>query len=325
MTLEARYTHTDLASRMADAATAFLASLRPDQRAKAQQAFEDEAARHDWHYVPRDRRGLALKEMEAHQRDKTFALIDTGLGQQARAKARTIISLEPILAQIEGTVRRFPRDPELYHLVIFGTPGDPAWSWRFEGHHISINYTILNNTLVAPTPIFFGSNPAQVRHGDKQGLRALPEEEDLARDLLAALDGEQKKIAIISAEAPGDILTRNVPRVTDEVHIEGLKLKDMTAAQREVATALIDVYVNRLPEPIAESQRKKLIALDTAAFAWAGGLNRGDGHYYRVLGTTFLAEYDCTQNNANHIHAVWRDLTNDFGSDLLKQHYRQSH
>ena len=156
-------------------------------------------------------------------------------------------------------------------------------------------------------------------------MRALKDEEDLARDFLASLDGEQKKVAIISAEAPDDILTRNVPRVNDEVQIEGLQVKDMTAAQREVVTALVDVYVDRLPGNIADAQRKNLISLDTAAFAWAGGLNRGDGHYYRVLGSTFLAEYDCTQNEANHIHAVWRDLTNDFADDILKQHYQKSH
>ena len=167
MNFEELYTQIDTANRMAEAATAFLASLRPDQTAKAQMAFDDEAARLDWHYIPRDRLGLALKEMETHQRGKAFALLDTGLGEQARTKARTIISLEPVLAEVEGPKRRFPRDPDLYDLVIFGTPGGEAtWSWRFEGHHISVNYTIVNGCLVAPTPIFFGANPAQVRHGD---------------------------------------------------------------------------------------------------------------------------------------------------------------
>ena len=181
MNLEELYTQIDTANRMADAATAFLASLRPDQAATAQLGFGDENARQDWHYIPRDRLGLALKDMEAHQRDKAFALLDTGLSEQSRTKARTIISLEPILAEVEGPRRRFPRDPDLYNLVIFGTPGsDTTWSWRFEGHHVSVNYTIVNGTLVAPTPVFFGSNPAQVRHGEHEGLRALKEEEDLA-------------------------------------------------------------------------------------------------------------------------------------------------
>ena len=254
MNLEERHTQIDTAKRMADAATAFLASLRPDQTAMAQLAFDDENARRDWHYIPRDRLGLALKDMEAHQRDKAFALLDTGLSEQARARVSTIISLEPILAEVEGPRRRFPRDPDLYDLVIFGTPGgETTWSWRFEGHHVSVNYTIVNGTLVAPTPIFLGSNPAQVRHGEHEGLRALKEEEDLARDLLASLDGEQKRVAIISAKAPDDILTRNVPRVNEEVQIDGLQLKDMTVAQREVVTALLDVYVTRLPDSIAEA------------------------------------------------------------------------
>jgi hypothetical protein len=328
MNFEELYTQIDTANRMAEAATAFLAALRPDQAAKAQRTFDDEAARRDWHYIPRERLGLALKEMEAHQRGKAFTLLDLGLGEQARTKVRTIISLESILAEVEGPMRRFPRDPELYDLVIFGVPGGEAtWSWRFEGHHVSVNYTIVNGSLVAPTPIFFGANPAQVRHGAFQGLRALKEEEELARDLLASLDGEQKKVAVISTDAPADILTRNVPQVSEEVQIEGLQIKDMTASQCDLAAALINVYITRLPEPIADAQRKKLksTSFDTAAFAWTGGVNRGEGHYYRLLGPTFLAEYDCTQNQANHIHAVWRDLTNDFGDDILKRHYRKSH
>ena len=192
---------------------------------------------HFWHlYVPIRRRlrnwalamkthgvtGTTFRATDWASRSKTwkptsatkhFVLLDTGLSEQARTKARTIINLEPILAEVEGPRRRFPRDPDLYNLVIFGTPGsDTTWSWRFEGHHVSVNYTIVNGTLVAPTPVFFGSNPAQVRHGEHEGLRALKEEEDLARDLLASLDGEQKRVAIISDEAPADILTRNVPQ-----------------------------------------------------------------------------------------------------------------
>jgi hypothetical protein len=328
MDFETFYTQIETANRMAEAATAFLASLDSEQAAKAQMTFDDEMARHDWHYIPRSRLGLSLKEMQAHQRNKAFTLLDIGLGEQARATARTIISLEPILAEIEGPGRLFPRDQDLYYLIIFGTPGTEAtWSWRFEGHHISVNYTIVNGSLVVPTPIFFGANPAYVRHGDREGLRALKDEEDLARDLMASLDGEQKKVAIINPVAPDDILTRNVSRVGDQVPIEGLQFKDMTATQNDVTKQLIDVYITRLPDNMANAQRKKIESntLDSATFAWAGGVNRGEGHYYRLLGATFLAEYDCTQNQANHIHAVWRDLTNDFADDILKQHYQKRH
>ena len=306
MNLEERHTQIDTAKRMADAATAFLASLRPDQAAMAQLAFDDENARRDWHYIPRDRLGLALKDMEAHQRDKAFALLDTGLSEQARARVSTIISLEPILAEVEGPRRRFPRDPDC---MISSSLAPPAERRRGVGVLKAITfrstYTIVNGTLVAPTPIFLGSNPAQVRHGEHEGLRALKEEEDLARDLLASLDGEQKRVAIVSSKAPDDILTRNVPRVNEEVQIDGLQLKDMTAAQREVRhRATRCVCHPPAPTALPRPQRANLVSLDTAAFAWAGGVQRGEGHYYRVLGATFLAEYDCTQNQANHIHAV---------------------
>jgi len=328
MSFESTDSMSAMANRMAENATAFLAALRIDQLEKAQMPFDDDVVRRDWHYIPKERTGLSLKEMEAHQRTKALALLDSGLSRRARSTARTIMSLEPILAKIEGPRRRFARDPELYYLSIFGQIEQGAtWSWRFEGHHISVNYTIVNGSLVAPTPFFFGSNPALVRHGDRRGLRALKMEEDLARELLSSLDGEQKKIAIINAQAPDDILTRNQPQVGGQVSREGLRFKDMTAGQYELAKKLIDVYITRLPLLMAAWQRQKIesASLETAAFAWAGGINRGQGHYYRLLGSTFLAEYDCTQNQANHIHAVWRDLGNDFGLDFLKAHYQKSH
>lgn len=328
MDFEPSYAMSDIVNHMAEKANAFLAALRVDQIAKAQMPFDNEDARQDWHYIPRERLGLSLKEMETHQRAKALALLDTGLSERAQSTARTIMSLEPILAEIEGPRRRFSRDPELYHLAVFGQPGEAStWSWRFEGHHISVNYTIIHGSLVAPTPFFFGSNPALVRHGDRMGLRTLKMEEDLARDLLSSLDGEQKKVAIISTQAPDDILTRNQPHVGGQLTSQGLQFKDMSQAQYGLAIKLLDVYVTRLPLLMADVQRKKIesATLETATFEWAGGINRGQGHYYRLLGATFLAEYDCTQNQANHIHAVWRDLTNDFGADFLQQHYHKSH
>ena len=228
---------------------------------------------------------------------------------------------------MEGAGRRFQRDPELYYVSIFGEPGgDAPWGWRFEGHHVSLNHTIVEGRL-GTTPLFFGSNPAEVRHGEQTGLRALREEEDLGRQLLHELDGEQKAVAIVSAEAPRDILTTNVPHVRGEVEPEGLGSADMSAAQRQILDALIEVYVRRLPEAVAEAEWARLGAayLRAAHFAWAGAEERGGPHYYRVQGPSFLAEYDNTQNDANHIHAVWRDLNNDFGEDLLKLHYRQNH
>ena len=318
----------DTVGRMAEAASNFLAGLDATGQQKAVIDFADTVERENWHYIPRDRAGLPLKEMDENQRQLAHALVATGVSAQGYEKLSTIISLEPILAELEGGGRRFPRDPELYYVSVFGEPGtDAPWGWRFEGHHISLNYTLVKGRMLGPTPLFFGSNPGEVRHGEQTGLRALKEEEDLGRQLLHALDGEQKTVAIVDEQAPDDIITTNVPYVRGEVQPEGLGSQDMNAAQREILSALVETYVKRLPEAVAKAEWARLVEADlqAARFAWAGAEERGGPHYYRVLGPSFLAEYDNTQNDANHIHAVWRDLSNDFGEDILRRHYKEGH
>ena len=318
----------DTVGRMAEAASNFLAGLDAKGQQQAVIDFADTVERENWHYIPRDRAGLPLKEMDEKQRQLAHALVATGVSAQGYEKLSTIISLEPILAELEGGGRRFPRDPELYYVSVFGEPGtDAPWGWRFEGHHISLNYTLVKGRMLGPTPLFFGSNPGEVRHGEQTGLRALKEEEDLGRQLLHALDGEQKTVAIVDEQAPDDIITTNVPYVRGEVQPEGLGSQDMNAAQREILSALVETYVKRLPEAVAKAEWVRLAEADlqAARFAWAGAEERGAPHYYRVLGPTFLAEYDNTQNDANHIHAVWRDLSNDFGEDILRRHYKEGH
>jgi len=316
----------DTVGHMAEAASNFLAGLDATGQQKALIDFADTVERENWHYIPRDRAGLPLKEMDEKQQQLAHALVATGVSAQGYEKLSTIMSLEPILAELEGGGRRFPRDPELYYVSVFGEPGTGApWGWRFEGHHISLNYTLVKGRMLGPTPLFFGSNPGEVRHGEQTGLRALKEEEDLGRQLLHALDGEQKTVAIVDEQAPDDIITTNVPYVRGEVQPEGLGSQEMNAAQREILYALVETYVKRLPEAVAEAEWARLVGADLQAahFAWAGAEERGGPHYYRVLGPSFLAEYDNTQNDANHIHAVWRDLSNDFGEDILRRHYKE--
>ena len=318
----------DTVGHMAEAASNFLAGLDATGQQKALIDFADTVERENWHYIPRDRAGLPLKEMDEKQQQLAHALVATGVSAQGYEKLSTIMSLEPILAELEGGGRRFPRDPELYYVSVFGEPGtDAPWGWRFEGHHISLNYTLVKGRMLGPTPLFFGSNPGEVRHGEQTGLRALKEEEDLGRQLLHALDGEQKTVAIVDEQAPDDIITTNVPYVRGEVQPEGLGSQEMNAAQREILYALVETYVKRLPEAVAEAEWARLVGADlqAARFAWAGAEERGGPHYYRVLGPSFLAEYDNTQNDANHIHAVWRDLSNDFGEDILRRHYKEGH
>ena len=326
MKTEDSIVRTETARRMADAAAELLTSFTSDQRAKAVVGFDDEE-RENWHYIPRDRTGLPLKEMDSRQRSLTQNLVATGLSSAAHRRANTIIELEPILAEIEGEGRKFARDPGLYFVTLFGTPGDGTWGWRFEGHHVSLNNTVLDGELISASPVFFGANPAEVRHGEREGLRALKEEEETARALLNDLDGEQRRQAVVAREAPSDILTRAVPHVRGEVKAEGLAGADMNAGQLHQLKELVAVYVDRLPEAVAALEHARLEDADyaNAHFAWAGPAERGAGHYYRVQGPAFVAEYDNTQNDANHIHAVWRDLQNDFGEDLLKAHYRKAH
>jgi len=311
------------AAAMADAANKFLASLTPEQKAKAGFEFSDEQ-RFDWHFVPRDRKGVPLKDLDENQRKLAMEFMKSGLGSSGYQKATTIISLEPILAQLEGPSRRFPRDPELYYFSIFGTPSAKApWGWRVEGHHIALNFTVVKGEMVSTTPLFFGANPAEVRQGERKGLRALAGEEDRARELVVALDEKQRAVAIFDKTAPSDIFTMN-KRKADPLKPEGIVAAQLNKQQKVMLEKLLDEYLSRMPQDVAAERLKKLrgAGFDKVYFAWAGGVNKGDPHYYRIQGPTFLVEYDDTQNNANHIHSVWRDFNGDFGADLLREHYQ---
>ncbi|HEU0179804.1 MAG TPA: TonB family protein [Blastocatellia bacterium] len=311
------------AAAMADAANKFLASLTPEQKAKASFEFGDEQ-RFDWHFIPRDRKGLPLKDLDEKQRGLAMEFMKSGLGAAGYQKATTIMSLEPVLAQMEGPSRRFPRDPQLYYFSIFGTPSANApWGWRVEGHHISLNFTVVKGETLSNTPLFFGANPAEVREGERKGLRALAAEEDKGRELVTALDEKQRAVAIFDKTAPGDIITMNKRKV-DPLKPDGVAAGQLNKQQKAMLEKLIDEYLSRMPQDIADERSKKLrdAGFDKIYFAWAGGMNKGDPHYYRIQGPTFLVEYDDTQNNANHIHSVWRDFNGDFGEDLLREHYQ---
>ena len=317
------------AARMAEAATTFLASLTPDQRTRTLFAVEDDE-RLNWHYIPRERQGLPFKEMDGSQQKLAHALLSSGLSRHGYAKAVSIMALESVLAQLEGTTRRFPRDPDLYHVTVFGAPSDSApWGWRVEGHHVSVNMLVAGGQRIAPTPSFFGANPARVPEGAGApglvGLRVLAAEEDLARRVLAALEGAAHDKALISGDAPADILSKSEHRVRPDTPA-GLPAADMSSAGRDHLLALVQEYVRRMPEDIAGTRLNRIEKDGTGHihFAWAGSETPGGPHYYRLQGPSFLVEYDNTQNNANHIHTVWRDFDGDWGDDLLAGHYERS-
>jgi hypothetical protein len=322
--LSAAYSKLHTPAIMADTAKAFLASLDPEQRARATFQFQDEE-RFNWHYIPKERKGLSLKEMTPPQKHLAHALLSAGLSQRGYIKAVSIMSLDDILRILENGTGPV-RDPERYFFSIFGEPSETGtWGYRIEGHHISQNFTIVNGK-VQVAPSFFGTNPAEVREGPRKGLRVLGREEDLGRAFIQALTAEQKKTAIVSADAPGEILTGPSRKAALNGQPSGIAASKLTSQQRALLQNLLDEYCNNVPEQVAqvrEEQIKK--AGGTLYFAWAGGEQVGQPHYYRIQSPAFLIEYDDTQNNANHIHTVWRDIEGDFGLDLLKEHYQTSH
>jgi len=324
MLLTSAYHRLKSSSLMAEAANRFLAALTPEQRAKATFAFE-ESERQNWHFVPIERKGLALREMTSAQKHLATALLSAGLSQQGFFKAETIMSLEDVLRLIEhGTGPE--RDPEKYFVSIFGTPSaEGTWGYRVEGHHLSQNYTVVGGH-VAGAPSFFGANPAEVREGPRKGLRALGAEEDLGRAVIQALDPAQRKAAIVDALAYKDIITFDSRQAALKGRPSGLAASKMNAQQFDLLMALVEEYARNMPDQIAEAREEQIKkAGKEIYFAWAGGVEKGEPHYYRVQTAAFLIEYDDTQNDANHIHAVWRDFNGDFGLDLLKLHYQASH
>lgn len=314
------------AAAMSSAAAKWLSSLEADKRDRAVFAFDsDERLR--WHFVPNEnhpRKGVTFKEMSEPQRELAHALLKTGLSVRGHSAASAIMELEKVLQVIEGEKRRARRDPEEYYVSVFGTPGDKAaWGWRFEGHHVSLRFDVVGGSMTASSPAFFGSNPAEVRDGPQKGTRVLGAEEDAARALVDLLDAGQRAVAIVQPDAPSDILTMVAPQVTP-LAPPGLKITALTKAQRDALMRLIDVYVGTMAPDIAAERmaRVRKAGLDNITFAWAGSTEKGQKHYYRVQGPSFLIEYDNTQNNGNHIHSVWRDFNGDFGRDLLREHIK---
>lgn len=321
--LTSAYSRIRSVDAMTDTAKHFLASLTPAQKAKAAFRFEVEE-RFNWHYVPKERMGLPFREMAPFQKHLAHALLAAGLSQRGFIKASSIMSLEDVLRQLEKDDGE-RRNPEKYYFSIFGSPSEHGtWGYRVEGHHVSLNFTIAEGT-VAASPNFFGANPAEVREGPRTGLRVLGREEDLGRELLTSLTVEEKSVAIVSNQAYADILTAASREASIQGQPSGLAAHQMSGRGRELLAALLDEYVHTFPEDIAEARLEQVNkAGDNLYFAWAGTEQRGGPHYYRVQSPLFLIEYDNTQNDANHIHTVWRDFNGDFGRDLLKEHYHSS-
>lgn len=317
-------------SDMAEAAMAWLHSLDDGQRSTATFPFAGDE-RYFWHYTPVERNGLMLSQMSASQQSLAYEMMATGYSTSGYAMARQIIELETLLGEweaINNQASNWQRLEDRYWFSVFGEPGSAEpWGWRVGGHHIGIIATVVNGDQLSLHPLFFGSNPAEVKHGERKGLRTLAEEEDWARDLVNSMTDDQRRIAIVDPIAPADILTRTY-RVTDPTMTpQGINFGRLDDAQRTRIVDLIHHYVHRAHSTAASNYWNHIekSGWDNVHFAWAGPLERWQGHYYNIRHDRFVIEYDNTQNGANHIHSVLRDYTHDFGEDLLAAHYKHAH
>ena len=316
----------EAANEMVAAANKFLGALDATQKKAASYTLTD-AERENWNFVPIARQGASLKNMKDPQRDLAFALLRTGLSAQNVKRSQAIMGLEAILKEQEKDNPPGRRDPINYFVTIFGEPSaSKSWGWRFEGHHLSFNFTVVDGKHVFFTPSFMGTNPAEVRSGPRQGERILADEEDLGLAFVNSLNAEQKKSAIIADVALKEIVTTNKKRV-DPLSPEGISAAKLTPAQKGKLNALVKSYLARWRPELAEEAFAKISAagLDRITFAWAGGLDRSKQTYYRIQGPTFLIEFDNFQGNGNHIHTTVRDFKGDFGHDLLREHYAKEH
>jgi uncharacterized protein DUF3500 len=312
------------ASLITECANRFLAALDENQRGKATFPF-DADERLNWHFIPKERQGLGLREMSPYQKHLASALLAAGLSQTGYIKAVTIMSLEDVLRIMENDSGE-RRNPEKYYFSVFGSPSERGrWGYRVEGHHLSQNYTVVDGEVI-DGPSFFGCNPAEVRQGSRKGLRTLAGEDDLGIQLIHALDEQQQKIAIVETTAYKDILTAASRKAALQGQPSGLSASKLNARQFEALMTLMEEYARNVADELGDRRMAQINKSGrNIYFAWAGGINASDPRYYRVQTPSFLIEFDDTQDNANHIHSVWRDFNGDFGQDILRQHYAERH
>lgn len=307
------------------AARAFLAALDEGQRGRASFALEA-PERLDWHFVPRERPGVRVDELDEAGDAALQGLLASALSAQGIGRVEYVVELEGILRDLESKPGRPAtwRDPGAYLVTVFGTPDARApWGWRLEGHHLSLTFTRVGDAL-AVTPAFLGANPARVESAPKLDLRLLGAEEDLARELVRSLDDAQLALALASETAPAELFfgPQRGERLAERT---GLEASRLDAAQRATLERLLDTWLASWHPATAQAARERLGPLEELRFTWMGGLEPGDPHYWRVDGAHALVEWDDVQNGANHVHCVWRDLERDFGRDLLAEHRRGAH
>lgn len=298
---------------MARAAATFLEGLDKEQRLYAQASFADKD-RLDWHFIPRERTGLPLGNMDAAQQESAWVLIRTALSNRGVRRVEGVIALEGVLRELESTPEKVAtwRDPSGYFVSIFGDPlGAKPWGWRFEGHHVSLSVTSAADG-VRTTPFFLGANPRVVATGPHAGFALLDEEDKAARMLFGSLD-EKAQEAAQAGPAREDVVLG--PGQVESMPARGLPAADMNAGQRASLHALIELWVTLLAPDLARAELARLrkSEFDNLVFAWTGPEQAGKPHGWRVFSESFALEWITPRNEVGHVHALWRDLAHDFG------------
>ena len=315
------------AQDLSQKANEFLVTLSPELKSQTLFPLKDQE-RFNLNFVPLSRKGPTFHDFNERQKTTALALLRASLSNQGYQKAIDIMELEKVLIIIEKqTSDNHYRDPLNYHFCIFGSPSpDKPWGWRFEGHHISINFASTDGKIVSSTPSFFGSNPGIVKIEEQKGKQALKLESELGLALVNTLNEDQLKAARFADEAPKEIITGKMRKVSS-IEPRGISFTSLTDDQKKVFLQLLDVFVNNYEFGFSKTLMEKIkkAGIENLSFAWAGGMQYGVAHYYRIQGPMLLIEYDNIQNNANHVHTVVRDLTNDFAEDILREHYLKDH
>jgi Protein of unknown function (DUF3500) len=316
--LGARVLADETGTAMADASRRLIAALDEKQKEIATFPFNS-PERFNWHWIPRERKGLPFKAMTPEQRALAFGLLDTGLSTKGMLKATTIMSLEEILRiQEHGTGP--VRDTELYFASVFGTPGDEeGWGWRIEGHHLALNFTLKGSRVISATPFMFGSNPAVVRTGSRKGLRNLEEIEAPVNELVLSLSADQRKLAVVSEEVPDVTVTPNSAQ-PPTIEPVGISSENLSSDQRKMLTHFVEAYYVNFPEPIRSDLHEQLArGAEKFHFAWFGPPDPTKPHAFRLQGPTLFIDFNEKQDEANHIHTFYRSLLGDFGQTSAQQ------
>jgi len=310
------------ADAVEDAASAFLRSLSAAARARATFPFAS-PERTRWHWtvpasVPRN--GLPLGAMTPSQRKRALALLRSSTSLAGYRKALDIMSLQGVLQRMSTGVND-PFDPDLYFVSVFGAPGSPAWGWRFEGHHLSRNFTVARGRVVVE-PFFLGAWPTRAGTAYRsvaRGSRTMPREEDAAREIVLSLDRGLRTRVVFSTASLTDHVTQNAVRVSPLDRV-GVLARDLPAAGQARVLEIVRTYLANHPAAVSRDALARIggpAGLRRTRFGWAGSTRPGEPHYYRLQGPTFLLEFDNSRNDGTHIHSVWRDFQRDFGRHLL--------